>query len=108
MNLTAPYTDVRIEVPDISLYDLRQALPGVKNIDLYPPASGPEIELTFGTAEGCAPAEQGYIRTEVERITGRPVLAIRRRGDDPSEGFELEEGWFAGTWLGRKLFGGDR
>lgn len=81
VGLGAPYTDVRIEVPDISLYDLRPALPGLMTINLCPPAAGPEIELVFATGEGCGPVEEDFLRSEVERITRRPVLAIRRRGE---------------------------
>lgn len=78
MALGPPYTDVRVETPDISVYDLAQ-MPGLMSIDLHPPASGPEIELTFGTAEGAQPADEEFMRREVERATRRPVLAIRQR-----------------------------
>lgn len=78
--LGKPYTDVRIEIPDISLYDLRPALPGLMTINLYPPASSDrEIELVFGTAEGCDPAREDFLSAEVERITQKQVLAIRTR-----------------------------
>lgn len=78
MSFGSPYTDVRIETPDISVYDLR-GLPGLMSINMYPPASGPEVELVFGTAEGRGPVAEHFIRSEVERITRRPVLASRRR-----------------------------
>lgn len=80
MNLGAPYTDVRIEAPDLSVYALRQ-VPGLLRIELHPPASGPEVELVFGTTEGTEPTTEDFIRSEVERLTGRTVLAIRRRSD---------------------------
>ena len=81
--IDAPYTDVRIERP----YDWRwiEALPGLVSIDFHPPASGPEIELVFGTAEGAEPADLDFIHAEVERVTGRPVLASRRRVEPNTE-----------------------
>lgn len=78
---TKPYMDVRIEIPDISLYDLRPALPGLMRINLYPAASSDrEIKLVFGTHENASrPDDQEFIREEVERITKKQVLAIRTR-----------------------------
>ena len=82
MALGAPYTDVRIEAPDISVYDLRR-VPGLVAINLHPPAAGPEVELVFATAEGATgPASEDLIRAEVEQFTRRPVLAIRRRAEE--------------------------
>lgn len=82
MSLGAPYTDVRIARAYLS-WDHIEALPGLALIDLHPPAAGPEVELTFGTAEGAEPASEEFIANEVERITRRPVLAVRRRGAEP-------------------------
>lgn len=78
MTLGPPYTDVRVEVPDISIYDLR-GVPGLISVGLHPPASGPEVEFVFGTARGCGAADEDFLRKEVERITRRSVLAVRRR-----------------------------
>lgn len=74
----APFWDVRVEVPDISVYDFRQ-FPGLVAINLHPPASGPEVELVFDTAEGAEPVDEDFLREEVERYTRRSVLAMRRR-----------------------------
>jgi hypothetical protein len=80
MSFGPPFTDVRVEVPDISIYDLRSSLPGLMAVNMHPPASGPEVEFVFGTAEGASgAASEDFIRSEVERITGRSVLACRRR-----------------------------
>ncbi len=85
MKLGPPYTDVRIEVPPMmTIYDLR-SMPGLMSVNLWPPASGPEIELTFGTAMGSDPVAEDHLRNEVERITERPVLAIRRRGAETAD-----------------------
>lgn len=70
--------DVRIEPPDISVYYLRQ-IPGLARIDLHPPAAGPEVELTFIMAEGAKPVDEDFIRSEVELLTRKTVLAIRTR-----------------------------
>src|SRR4051794_11959806 len=80
--LGAPYTDIRIE-RRVS-WQAIEALPGLVSIDLQPPASGPEIELTFGTAEGADPAEESFLCAEAERATGCSVLASRRRTYGPS------------------------
>lgn len=76
--LVGPFTDLRIERP--YNWGWIETLPGLMSIDLHPPSSGPEIELTFGTAPGADhPATEDYLRQEVERLVGRPVLASRRR-----------------------------
>lgn len=83
MRLIGPYTDVRIERPrTLGLFD---NLPGLVAIDLQPPASGPEIELTFGTAEGSEAADERFICLRVEKLTGREVLASRRRDQREDE-----------------------
>lgn len=80
MTLGAPYWDVRIAVPDTRLDMLRIGLPNVLSIDLRPPASGPEIELTIGTPAWVEePDEEDVIRRDVERVTNSTVLAMRRR-----------------------------
>ena len=78
MDLGSPYTDVRVETP--SGWQWITALPGLLTINLHPPASGPEIELVFGTGVGVDAADEDYIKSEVERVLQRPVLAIRQRG----------------------------
>lgn len=76
----APFWDVRIERGTLDLgFAAILAMPGLIGIDFYPPASGPEVELTFGTAEGAEAADEHTMRNEVARITGHPVLAIRQR-----------------------------
>lgn len=82
--MPAPYTDVRVEKFDLSVYDLPAALPGLVAIHFNPPASGPEYELVFETAEGASPVSEDFLRAEVERITRRSVLAVRRRGAEGS------------------------
>lgn len=77
-SLGPPYTDVRVERPHMN-WNWIDSMIGLVSIDLQPPASGPEIELTFGTSEGARPVSEELIRTEVERLTHRPVLAIRQR-----------------------------
>jgi hypothetical protein len=71
--------DVRIERRGARRFVIADPLPGLVRIDFDPPASGPEVELTFGTAPGADPADEDFLRREVERIGGYPVLAIRRR-----------------------------
>lgn len=66
-------TDIRIVRPP--RWEWIDALPTLVSIDLAPPASGPEIELTFAIEERLGE----WLRKEVERVTGHPVLAIRRR-----------------------------
>lgn len=75
--LGAPYTDIRIERCYLPWEYIEALQPFA--INLHPPASGPEIELVFATAEGCKPADEDFLRHEVERIIARPVLACRRR-----------------------------
>lgn len=114
--LGPPYTDVRIERPrSLALLD---GLPKLAAINLQPPASGPEIELTFATLGALDPDSEDRVRQQVEDATGRPVLAIRQRDGErdwaaeqrvsppPGEGFEIEgPGWLERTWLWRKWFG---
>lgn len=78
--LGPPFTDVRITRP----HDWRflSALPGLAAVDLNPPASGPEVELTFGTSAGSEPADEAFIVAEVERVARVTVLAHRRRTSD--------------------------
>jgi len=87
MSLGAPYTDIRIDRLALP-YVLN--LPGLYSIQLYPPASGPEIELTFATAHDCEPASQGDLENEVVRVCGYEPLAVRRRAEP---GPEVAEGW---------------
>lgn len=84
----AVMTDVRVERFDLSVYDLPTVLPGLVSINFDPPASGPEYELTFSTAPGCKPPSEDFIRAEVERITRRTVLAVRRRSERVGDGLE--------------------
>jgi hypothetical protein len=80
--LVAPYTHVRIEPPHLTVAELRAAMPTLLQIELYPPAAGPEVELVFGTETTDAGrlANEHDFRAEVERITGRSVLALAVRG----------------------------
>lgn len=78
MNLGAPYTDIRVD--KLALRHVCE-MPGLVAIDLDPPASGPEIELTFGTAKNAEPVEIEFLEAEVERICGYDVLASRRHHD---------------------------
>lgn len=75
-----PFFDVRVERWTCWRFLRWDPPPGLVRIDLDPPAAGPEAELTFGTASGVEPVDEDFLRAEVERITGQPVLAIRRRG----------------------------
>lgn len=77
--LGAPYTDIRIEA--VRSLAMIESLPGLVSIDLHPPASGPEIELTFGTAKNAIPIEVEFLEAEIERLVGRTVLASRRHSD---------------------------
>jgi hypothetical protein len=83
MKLDAPLTDIRIERPRD--WHWVGSLPGLMAIDLYPPASGPEIELTFGTMEGAEAVSEQFLREEVERVTHSSVLASRRRQEPNTE-----------------------
>jgi hypothetical protein len=80
MNYVAPYTDVRVEAPrTLSVGALGEIfLNSLVRINMNPPASGPEVELVFGTPEGTPPWPEEEIRAAVERFVG-PVLAIRTR-----------------------------
>lgn len=79
MGYGAPYTDVRIERP--RFWTWIEGLPGIIAIDMFPPASGPEIEVTFGTHErATSGADEDYIRAECERM-GLNVLKTRQRSD---------------------------
>lgn len=86
----APYVDVRIERPQtFAVLDGLWAS-GLMTIDFFPPARGPEIELTFGSF---APDEMStadfylFVKGMVEqalRPGGQGVLAVRvRTPDDP-------------------------
>lgn len=87
----AVMTDVRVERFDLSVYDLPTVLPGLVSINFDPPASGPEYELTFASAPNCDPPSEDFIRSEVEQMTGRSVLAIRQRSERPGEDLEPRE-----------------
>lgn len=77
-----PWFDVRIERAGAQRFVRADPIPGLIRIDFDPPASGPEAELTFGTTiGGVDPVDEDFLRAEVERISGFPVLAIRRRDD---------------------------
>jgi hypothetical protein len=78
--LVAPFTHVRIEPPYYTVAELRAALPTLLQIELHPPAAGPEVELVFGTETTAAPVNEEVFRGEVERITRRSVLALAVRG----------------------------
>ena len=81
MTLGAPYTDVRVVMPH-NWHFVEALLPlGLDRIILRPPATGPEIELGFGTPAGTEYTEE-YIRSEIEK-RGLTVLAIRQRGEAP-------------------------
>lgn len=45
-------------------------------IDFKPPASGPEVELTFEAPDGAIDLDE--LRSQVEFCSARPVLAIRQ------------------------------
>lgn len=77
MTLGAPYTDVRIPTPHN--WHFINWMPAIKSINLHPPASGREIELTFGTPEGTTPISEDSLKAKVEEVVGLPVLAIRQR-----------------------------
>lgn len=66
--------DVRIPRADLARTPLA-ALPGLVSVQMHPPASGPEVELTFEGTEAEA-------RKSMEVLArGVPILAIRERGD---------------------------
>lgn len=73
-----PYFDVRIGTP--LQWEWVGSMPEIVSIDLWPPAAGPEIEITFGTAKGAQPMPEQAMREQVKRCTNRSVLAIRQRG----------------------------
>lgn len=74
-----PYVDVRVPVVEITLGELLREWPEtLMSVNLHPPASGPEIELVFGTPEGAEPCTEEVIVAAVER-TGITVLASRKR-----------------------------
>lgn len=82
--LGPPYVDVRVEVLEITIGEIRREFPtSLHSVNLHPPASGPEIELVFGTPVGGEAAAEGVVRTAVERSLGCAVLAIRTRTEDP-------------------------
>lgn len=83
MEFGPPYTDVRVEVLEITVAELRREFPyTLMAINLHPPAAGPEIQLTFGTPIGAEPCAEDVIRTTVERSLGCFVLASRTRTGD--------------------------
>lgn len=79
MNFTAPYVDIRIPVVEITVGELRREFPAtLMLIHLHPFASGPEVELIFGTPEGAEPCSLEVIVSAVEKA-GITVLASRER-----------------------------
>jgi Rieske Fe-S protein len=106
----APYTDVRVEAPMVhTLADLKRIFPAsLKSVDFHPPASGPEIELTFATPEGAEPAAEDTVRDAVERHLGCEVLAIRQRQSE-DRGGEIDPSLLR-SWAERleNLFGTGR
>jgi hypothetical protein len=97
--VSGPYYDLRIALPD-TLARLDN-VEGLISINMEPPASGPEIELTIGTIDGVERTED-YVRRQVEIVTKSSILAFRRR--ERTIGMELEDpGWFSQTKLGRAL-----
>jgi hypothetical protein len=78
--MRAPFTVIRIErPPSLAGLDLsRLSDMGLLSLDLHPSAAGPEIELTFGTAEGAAPVTEEFLCEKLEAATGLSVLASRR------------------------------
>lgn len=75
----APFTEIRIE--RIAFFSPFEAMAGLIHIDLDPPSTGhdgAEMGLTFGTALDCLPVSEDFLRSEVERMTQKPVLASRR------------------------------
>lgn len=75
----APLTDIRIEAP--WTWDWISRVHDLVAINLVPPASGPEIELTLGSS-WVQVTEKG-IHGAIEQATGKSVLAIRRRPTPP-------------------------
>ena len=74
-----PYVDVRVPVVEITLGELLREWPEtLMAVNLHPPASGPEVELVFGTPEGAEPCSEQAVVAAVER-TGITVLASRSR-----------------------------
>lgn len=86
----APFWDVRVEVPDISVYDFRQ-FPGLVAINLHPPASGPEVAAALARMEanrrcrrpsrstGAAGARGGSAETAGGCLTYKEALSIARK-----------------------------
>lgn len=79
-----PYTDVRIEPPMChTVADLKRIFPAsLMQVNMHPPASGPEIELVFGTPEGAEPCAEDLVVAAVQSGLGTQVLASRTRGED--------------------------
>jgi hypothetical protein len=85
----APFVDIRIEAPrSLALLD-GLTVYGLTTINFHPPASGPEIELTFGTftdgdkRPGWENFEE-FIKGMVATVTAQTVLQSRvRNPDDP-------------------------
>jgi len=87
------------------MHDLR-AVPGLVSIDLHPAASGPEVELVFGTApDADGPASLELIESEVERLTGQTVLACRRREEDETAITAEEARNLANSFMGGPIDG---
>ena len=68
--------DIRIETP--RTWEWIPQLPGLTSINLNPPASGPEIELTFEQADGVV-LDETFLKGRVEVAARSPVLASRSR-----------------------------
>lgn len=73
------YIDVRVERP--GAWDWIDTFRNLVEIDFMPPASGPEVELTFTVSARGGEGELEQIKTDVcravEDCTGRHVLASR-------------------------------
>lgn len=81
--LGPPYIDVRVAVPRIGVDELHRTFAAtLVAIDMNPPASGPEVELIFGTPPGWEPLDEQEV---VEMLQAPPldlsVLASRVRND---------------------------
>ena len=76
--LGPPYFDIRIPIVEITVGEFLREFPDLDSINLHPFASGPEIELVFGTPEDTEPRTLGSVIEAVER-TGITVFASRRR-----------------------------
>lgn len=73
-----PFTDVRITWPP--RWDWIEEMGGLVQINLKPPASGPEIELTIMATEFSGRQDvEDAVRAQIEAMTRSTVLAMRQR-----------------------------